>query len=121
MRRALLSVIAATTLAVADPAFVTARATVFSFPKFTTCIRLTDGLYEGTPSAYSMLFTGSTDTRMAFAVVVTTRGHQPDRVGAIFAARRPAWAERFGGVTIRGFGPAVPKSDTTATNAEKTA
>jgi hypothetical protein len=111
----------AAVVGVSFPASTGATTDAFRFVKFTNCIRLTDGLYEGTASAYSMLYSGSTDTRIAFAIVVTTKGHPPDRVGAIFATRRPAWLDRFGGITIRGFSPVVPRSDTTATEYEKAA
>jgi hypothetical protein len=98
-----------------------ARASAFQLARFTSCIRLTDGVYEGEPAAYSMLYAGSNDTRIAFAIVVTTRGHSPDRVGAIFATRHPAWVDRFGGVIIRGIGPMVPRSDTGAKASDKAA
>jgi hypothetical protein len=93
----------------------------FRLTKFTNCIRLTDGLYSGSPSAYSMLYAGGPDLRIGFAVVVTAKGHRPDRIGAIFAGGRAAWVDRFRGVTIRGVGPRVPPGDTSATAADRAA
>ena len=115
------SVFLAISIAIVLPDLSTAGSTVFRPVKFTECIRLTDGLYEGASSAYSMLYSGNTDTRIASAIVVTNNGHRPDRVGSIFATRKAAWINRFGAFLIRGFGPVVSQSDTTATASDKLA
>jgi hypothetical protein len=91
----------------------------FHLAKFTNCIRLTDGLYTGTPAAYPMIYSSATDSKITFVIVVTTAGHQPDRVGAIFLSRTPAWIDRFGLTKIRGIGPLVARGDVTATASEK--
>jgi hypothetical protein len=114
-----LGVCLAISIAIVLPDLSMAGSSVFRSVKFTECIRLTDGLYDGAPSAYSMLYSGNTDTRIAFAIVVTNNGHRPDRVGSIFATRKAVWINRFGAFLIRGFGPVVPRSDTTATPSEK--
>jgi hypothetical protein len=116
-----LAILCATLVAGGKPVAGGTSTSAFRLARFTNCIRLTDGLYTGSAQAYSVSYSGQRDTRIAFAIVVTTKGHLPDRVGAIFAARRPSWADRFGSTTIRGFGPVVPRSDTTVPAADKAA
>jgi hypothetical protein len=116
-----LAILCATAVVAGDARPAAGATDAFRLAKFTNCIRLTDGLYSGAPAAYTMLYAGGPDLRIAFAVIVTANGHRPDRIGAIFAARRAAWVDRFRGVTIRGVGPGVPAGDTSATASDKAA
>jgi len=116
-----LAILGATVIVAGDARPATGATDAFHLAKFTNCIRLTDGLYSGAPPAYTMIYAGGPDLRIAFAVIVTAKGHRPDRVGANFAGRRAAWVDRFAGVLIRGVGPGVPAGDTSATASDKAA